>query len=143
MSDIRQAIVAAALRWEGTPYHHRARVLGVGCDCLMLIVDAYQAVGLLPADLVVPDYPRDIMFHTDDSRYLDGVLQHCHEVEQPLPGDLVMWQYGRTWSHGGIVLDWPRIIHAYAPLSHVTVMRVQDDSRLLRRKARFFSPKGI
>ena len=30
-------IVAEALTWEGTPFHHQESVKGVGCDCKGLI----------------------------------------------------------------------------------------------------------
>src|SRR3989338_4143365 len=33
----RQAIVAAARSWIGTPYRHQASLKGAGCDCLGLV----------------------------------------------------------------------------------------------------------
>lgn len=33
----REAVIAAARSWLGTPYHHQASRKGVGCDCLGLI----------------------------------------------------------------------------------------------------------
>lgn len=139
----RETILQAAREWIGTPYHHRARVKGAGCDCLMLIVEAFTAAGLLPADLVVPEYSRDIMFHSDDSSYLDAVLDYCDEVDAPQPGDIALWQFGKTYSHGAIVSGWPAVIHAYAPFRQVLEMSVTEDQRLMRRPVRFFSPKGI
>ena len=44
---IRQSIVAEALSWEGTPYHHHGRIKGVGVDCAMILAEVYHAVGLL------------------------------------------------------------------------------------------------
>ena len=32
----RAAVVAEAIAWLGTPYHHRARIKGVGVDCAQL-----------------------------------------------------------------------------------------------------------
>ena len=34
---LREKIVAEARRWIGTPYHHQASLIGVGCDCLGLV----------------------------------------------------------------------------------------------------------
>lgn len=133
--------LAVAREWICTPYHHRAKVLGVGCDCLMLIVAAYTAAGILPPDLHIPDYPPDIMFHTDDHSYLDGVLHYCDEVQTPAPGDLAMWRFGRSYCHGAIVSEWPKVIHAYAQYGQVLEMDVTEDSRLMRRDVRFFRPK--
>lgn len=138
----RQTAVNTAWLWIDTPYHHRGRVLGSGCDCLMLIIESYLAAGLLPSDIEIPDYPQDIMFHSDDSRYVDTVLAYCDEVDQPQPGDLAMWKFGKTWSHAAIALNWPRVIHAYAPYGAVVEMSITDDSRLAGRAVRFFSPRG-
>ncbi len=33
----RDAVVAAARKYIGTPYHHQAALCGAGCDCLGLI----------------------------------------------------------------------------------------------------------
>lgn len=138
----RETAIATARLWIGTPYHHRARRLGAGCDCLMLLVEAYSAAKFIPVDVEVPDYPKDIMFHREDSRYIEAVLSYCDEVDHPLPGDLAMWHFGKAWSHGAIVSDWPRIIHSYAPYGAVVEMSVTDDSRLAARAVRFFSPRG-
>jgi len=136
-------ILAAARTWLGTPYHHRARVRGAGVDCLMLIVEAYTATGLLPPDLRVPDYPPDIMYHRADTRYLDAVLDYCDEVDAPQPGDIALFWFGKAWAHGAIVAAWPVVIHAYAPLKRVEEMSVAEDARLARRPVRFFHPREM
>lgn len=139
----RDNILQAARAWLGTPYHHRARVRGAGCDCLMLIVEAYTDAGLLPVGLEIPDYPPDIMFHADDHSYLAAVLDYCEEVETPQPGDLALWKFGKSFSHGAIVSAWPNVIHAYAPFRSVVEMSMHEDSRLAKRPVRFFSPRGL
>lgn len=135
--------IATARDWIGSPYHHRAMVKGFGCDCLMLIVAAYAEAGILPRDIEIPGYPPDIMFHKDDNSYLDAVLQYCDEVETPAPGDLVMWMFGRTYCHAGVVTAWPSVVHAYAQYGEVLEMDITEDSRLMRRKMRFFHPRGV
>jgi hypothetical protein len=55
--------------------------------------------------------------HSDDQRYLDGVLEFFDEVPAPpvyapLPADLVLFKFGRGFSHGAIIVDWPLCIHA-------------------------------
>jgi cell wall-associated NlpC family hydrolase len=60
----RQDVVREALGWEGTPYHHRARLRGVGVDCAMLPAMVYEAVGLIPR--VEPDYSPQWMLHRDE-----------------------------------------------------------------------------
>jgi cell wall-associated NlpC family hydrolase len=142
MTPQRQAVIDAARAWVGTPYHHRACLQGVGVDCLMLLLAVYQPAGLLPQGVAVPDYPQDIMLHRDDPAYLNGVLDHCEEVETPQPGDIALWKFGRCFSHGGIVVDWPTIIHAYKPFGSVVEMSTTDDSRMRDHAVRFFAPRG-
>lgn len=115
----RAAIVAEARSWLGTPYHHEARVKGRdgGVDCAQLLIGVYAAVGLIPP-LDIPHYPPDWHLHRDAERYLGIVLQHAREIqpafgEGPLPGDVVVWRFGRCFSHGAIVIDWPVVIHAH------------------------------
>lgn len=134
-------VLSTARAWLCTPYHHRGQRRGVGCDCLTLVVAAYGAAGIIPADFEIPEYPPDFMFHSADSRYLDGVLKICDEVAAPVPGDLAMFRVGKTYSHAAIVVGWPRIVHAYAPYRRVVEMTVQEDRRLARRPVRYFSPR--
>jgi cell wall-associated NlpC family hydrolase len=61
-----------------------------------------------------PYYPHDWHLHRVTERYLEGVLQYAKEIESlPRPADIVLWKFGRCYSHGAIVVEWPRIIHAY------------------------------
>lgn len=109
----RQAVVAEALGWIGTPYHTGARVKHHGADCLTFVVQVYENVGLIPP-YKIPHYPQDWHLHSDDERYMNGVREFCDEVPgPPLPADVVLFRFGRSYSHGAIVIEWPRIIHAY------------------------------
>ncbi len=108
----REAVVAEALSWVRTPYHHMGRVKGAGVDCAMLLIEVYHSAGLIP-DINPEPYPQDWALHRSEEKYLAWVNRYAHEVEAPSPGDLVLYKFGRCVSHGGIVVDWPRIIHAY------------------------------
>ncbi len=110
---MRQAVVGEALTWLGTPYHHQGRVKGAGVDCAFLLIKAYHACGLIP-DLDPRPYPRDWHLHRSEERYLNWVKEYAAPVEAPQPGDLVLFRYGRCVSHGGLVVEWPTIIHALA-----------------------------
>lgn len=109
MSDVLEI----ARSWLGTPYHHAARLKGVGVDCLMLICEVYESAGLVPH--IVPEaYPMDWHLNRDEERYMAGLERYCERVDAPQPGDVVLYRFGRAASHAGIVSDWPReIIHAY------------------------------
>ena len=52
------AVIAAARRWLGTPYHDQASLRGVGCECLGLARGVWRdLVGAEPPP--IPPYSRD------------------------------------------------------------------------------------
>lgn len=108
----RESVVTEALTWLRTPYHHIGRIKGAGVDCAMFLIEVYRTCGLIP-DIIPEPYPQDWALHRSEEKYLEWVEQYAHEVEAPLPGDVVLYKFGRCVSHGGIVLSWPRIIHVY------------------------------
>ena len=135
----REQIVNEALTWLRTPYRHKARVKGAGVDCAQLLIGVYSACGLIEPNLTVDDYPMDWHLHRDEERYLNHVLAHAHEVSDPQPGDVALFKFGRTVSHGAIVMDWPYIIHAYRPDRMCTISDVSTSAELTDRLVGFFS----
>lgn len=112
-TEARGRVVAIAKTWLSTPYHHQARLKGVGVDCAQIIAAVYHEAGLIPAP-VLPDYSSQFHLNNNVQEYLAVILRHAHEIEgPPLPGDVVLWQFGRVLSHGAIVIAWPQVIHAY------------------------------
>jgi cell wall-associated NlpC family hydrolase len=102
------------MTWLSTPYHHMGRVKGAGTDCLCLLADVFEEAGLIPR-VGIPFYPKDWMHHRDAERYLEGLLRYAGEIDgPPLPGDIVLWKFGRCFSHGAIVVEWPTVVHACA-----------------------------
>lgn len=111
---MKERIIAEAETWLRTPFHHEARVKGAGVDCGMFIWEVFKAVGL-PTPESVPHYSRDFMLHRDQEWYVRIILQFCDELQgEPEPGDIALFLHGRLYSHGAIVVSWPRIIHASA-----------------------------
>lgn len=108
----RAKVVAAARSYLRTPYHAEGRIRGAGVDCLTLIALAYEEAGIV-INAPVPHYSPTFMLHHSEEQYLQGLLKYAHEVETPLPGDIVIWKFGRCFSHAAIVIKWPEIIHAY------------------------------
>ena len=128
----RAAVVAEARQWLRTPYHHMGRVKGAGVDCATLLAEVYARAGVVPT-VAIPFYPPDWHLHRDAERYLGFVLEHACEIpppsltlplegggkgggeaSAPLPADIALWRFGRCFSHGAIVIEWPLVIHAYA-----------------------------
>jgi len=138
----RTAIVAAARAWNGTPYHHMADVKGVGCDCAMLLVRVYCDLGLVEPFDPRP-YPRDWHLHRGEERYLDFLFARTIEVAAPAPGDVILFRYGRCFSHGGIVTiaDPLTIVHAFHPARVVLEEGVAHNAQVAARlsQAKFAS----
>ena len=132
----RDRIVFEARQWLGTPYHHRGRVKGAGCDCAQLVAASYAAAGVIP--YIEPKvYPKDWHLHRGEEQYIAEVEQYLVRVddddrsfnERPRdasyePGDVLMFRMGRTFSHSAIVTQWPYIIHASAPSILVEEVRI-------------------
>jgi cell wall-associated NlpC family hydrolase len=134
----RLLVVAEAESWLRTPYHHMGRVKGGGTDCLMLLAEVYEAAGVLPY-VEVPFYPADWNLHRDAERYLDGVMRYACEITgPPRMGDVAVFRFGRCFSHGAIVVSWPRLIHAWWDAG--VVAGNGDQPPLAGRPVRFFDP---
>ena len=134
----RRAVVEEAQRWIGTPFHHAARVRGAGVDCLMLLAEVYERAGIC-GRIDPPFYVPDWHLHRDAERYRDGLLRYARPLPgPPEPGDIALFRFGRTFSHGAIVTRWPHVIHAYWAVGVVW----GDATRypLDGRDARFFTP---
>lgn len=128
----RAAVVEQARRWTGAAYHHRAAVYpGPGergaVDCARILIETFAAAGLIER-FDPGEYAPDWHLHRGEERYLAVVERYCRLVDEdfsPLavrseyfnaaPGDVLMWRWGRTYSHSAIVTAWPLVVHAFAP----------------------------
>jgi NlpC/P60 family putative phage cell wall peptidase len=117
----RDEFIAEARTWIGTPYHHQARVKGVGVDCVGLVI---CALGLDEAALRLPAYSRQ-----GSGTLLRSLLErHCDEIQiaEARPGSL----YGMRFKHTGpehhlaIVTD-RGILHAWEGATSVYEHAVQ------------------
>jgi len=134
----RSAVVAEAQSWIGTPFHHAARVKGAGVDCLMLLAEVYERAGIT-GHIEPPFYVPDWHMHRDAEHYMDGLIDYARPIDGlPLPGDIALFRFGRTFSHGAIVTLWPRLIHAYWSIG--VVWGDGTLHPLNGRPVRFFTP---
>jgi cell wall-associated NlpC family hydrolase len=112
-------------------------------DCGQLVAAVYEAAGVVPPGLVIPDYPPDWHLHRDDERYLRHVEEWAHRIDgPPEPGDVALFRFGRCISHGAIVVRWPAIIHAHRPDGAVVAGDALADAQLRQRLAGVWSPWG-
>lgn len=139
----RDKIIAEAMTWLRTPWHHEARVKGAGVDCAQFLIAVYAAVGLIP-DIKTDHYPPDWHLNQGEQRFLECLMRYADPVESPLPGDVAMFQYGRHAAHGSIVTDTagPAIIHAWRDERMVTITDLTV-SPLRERLAGFYRLRGI
>lgn len=144
MTSIRAAILAEALSWLETPFHHAARLKGCGVDCANLLAAVFAAVGLVP-DAALPAYPQDWHLHNDAPRFLQGLASYADRLPEGAPaqpGDIAMFQYGRHAAHGAIVTAWPQIIHAWKDAGKV-VLSEADSGPLATRLAGLWRIRGL
>lgn len=116
----REAVIAEALSWIGTPFHDAAGVKGAGTDCLHFIKGVYVASGLVP-DFEVPPYKPQWFLNREEPLFLQGLAKYAHQVEVGLPGDVAMYNFGHHAAHSAIVIDDVTLIHAYQPVGCVTL----------------------
>lgn len=108
----RAAVVAEARSWVGTPYGEGAKVKGAGIDCGQFLIQVYARAGLIE-DFDTGYYSPQHHLHSTEERYLSFVMERAREIPGPPgPGDMVMFKFGKVFSHGAIVIAWPKIVHA-------------------------------
>lgn len=129
----RDDAVSVARSWLGTPYHHRARIKGVGTDCGMILIAVFSECGVIE-DFDPGEYAQEWMMHRSEEKYLEAVERYATKVERdPLPGDIVLFKFGRCISHGAIVSEWPCIIHAYMQAGMVVEDNLDTNEALKNR----------
>lgn len=139
----RQAIVAEAMSWKNTPYHHRARLKGAGVDCALILIGVFAGVGLID-DFEPEPYPRDWMLHRDEDRFREVVRRHADQIDKSevLPGDVALYLVGKCFAHGAVIIDWPLVIHADSRYGKVTLAE-GDQGWLAGRPVEFYRVKGV
>ncbi len=109
----RETVVAQAREWLGTPYHHQARLRGVGVDCAGLVIGVARELGMVAPDFDVPPYPR-----RPDGR---SMLGYCNqfmtriELVDMQAGDVIVLRFEHDPQHMGIVVPHRRglaMVHA-------------------------------
>lgn len=109
----RADIIAAARSFIGTPFHHQARLPGVGLDCIGVPVCAARTVGLPVVDST--DYRRRPS-PKDPDFLIRHLARNLDRVETPQPADVVCfgWRDSALAYHLGIMTDPTHMVHAWA-----------------------------
>jgi cell wall-associated NlpC family hydrolase len=112
-SRLRAEVVRVAHTWIGTPYRQCGRHKGAGVDCAMLPLGVMVEAGVIE-DFDPGPYAPEWHLHQSEERYLTWLLNVACNVAVPQPGDLVLFWYGRCFSHAGILVGDDMMIHAPA-----------------------------
>jgi cell wall-associated NlpC family hydrolase len=135
----RQAVIAEAKTWLGTPWRHNQRLKGVAVDCANLPASVYEACGVI--EHVSDEYPRQWMLHRKQDRFIEWIERvGGREItfEELQPGDLVLWKFGHTYSHSGFWVGDGVVIHAYVDVG-VGYGDMTRDIDLKERESRYFT----
>lgn len=115
-AEKRATFVREALSWVGTPFIDCADVKGPngGVDCAMMLTRAAVDSGLLPPFDPRPYNPRHMM-NSSEERFIGWVRDRlgAAEVEEPRLGDLLVYQFGRCFCHGAVLVNGQDVVHAY------------------------------
>lgn len=147
----RAELVHEAQSWIGTPYRMGAMVKGAGCDCATFLLAVLQSCGFAQ-DEHCEHHAQDWFCHTTQEGYALRLLKHATRIAEAVsyptlktqPGDLVLTRHdvsSRVYNHGGIVVQWPRIIHAVHPAVRAT--DATSDPMWCFREVAVFSLKGL
>lgn len=109
----RNHLIDVARSWLNTPYHHAGRIKGVGVDCGTLLSEVSMETGLVER-VVIEDYVHDWHHNRSEEKYLGYVQRYAYEIDVAdiEIGDILVWKFGRCFSHGAIYIGEGRIIHA-------------------------------
>lgn len=138
----RQAIVAEAMTWLATPFAHHQQVKGVGVDCAHLMRGVLNGAG---AAVHQPQYySAQWHLHRSEEQFAEFVMQYGDEIaeDELLPGDMMLWKFGRCFAHGAIYIGERQVIHAIASERNTRIANI-DEGDLSWRPRRCFRYKAL
>lgn len=127
----RAEFIAQTLTWLKTPYHHQARLKGVGVDCIGLLVGVADELGIDTSNVPI-NYTR-----APDPAQLFAALHetgHVAPAAVSAPGDIVLFRIGRQPTHFGLLTDYG-FVHAD---HHFGVVEVPFDGKWRSRAMSYF-----
>lgn len=121
MNDNIAQAVAAARAAIGTPFHHQGREVGVGLDCIGLVIIALRAVGLSVHDRT------DYLPRPDGNSLQQALLDHgCNAVPEIVAGSILLFRYDNQPQHVALATSAHSMIHAFAPACAVVETEIGD-----------------
>jgi NlpC/P60 family putative phage cell wall peptidase len=102
----QEAIVAEARAWIDTPFHHGARLKGVGVDCVGVVVGVARALGIAVEDRAA--YPL-----RPDGSLRPELDRQMLRVAEASTGDVLLMRFEGEPHHVAFFAG-ETLIHAYA-----------------------------
>lgn len=121
----RDAVLAEARQWIGTPFHHQAALRGIGCDCIGFVAGVARQIGVREA----PQWFDDIRFRgygrePDPMKLRAACAEYLDPVRIPelRVADIILFTFFKEPMHFGFLsaCEPRRILHAYEPVGRVT-----------------------
>lgn len=140
--ESQEALLAAAGRWIGTPFHAHAKLRGIGVDCIHLAAELMRETGHLPF-YEFPSYEIDAGHHLERSMIEDWLGHHPGyqrfnpKAENAMIGDLFCYRL-RVAHHIAVCIGWPHGIHVLA--GRRVVQMNLDDATFVGRFSSAFRP---
>lgn len=121
----RDDVIREARALCGTPFHHQARVPGVGIDCVGVGVCVACALGIDVIDST--DYQRRPN-RKDPDHLLRYLRMNLDPVSTPRPGDVLAFTFRSTGLvyHIGIMTAENRMVHAWSGGRKVVEVPLDD-----------------
>lgn len=137
----RKLVVEQARTWLGTPYQSNQGCKGVGVDCAWILLRVYTECCLIEAFQPPPYKGALARMREGELFYRNMIERFAVEVQRPAePGDIVLFRiplFARRdghlmtrATHGAIVTEWPRVVHAYQPACRVVESDLATDKAL-------------
>jgi cell wall-associated NlpC family hydrolase len=110
----RADVVIEARTWVGTPYHHQARLKGVGVDCIGLVLGCAWALGLVGREFDIVGYTKQ-----PDGHLMDLARVYMREIpaDTMQAGNVIVLSLPDEPQHFGILADYRHgglsLIHAF------------------------------
>jgi NlpC/P60 family putative phage cell wall peptidase len=127
MSIARADVTRLARQWLGTPYHHRASLRLVGCDCIGLVRGLWRELYGSEPESPGP-YTGDWSEATGNEALLLAAsrsLRPVLPVDTAQPGDILIFRIrsDAVAKHAAVLVEGGRMIHAQegVPVSEVTI----------------------
>jgi cell wall-associated NlpC family hydrolase len=128
---LREDIVLYARAYIGTPFHHAARMPGVGIDCVGLLVCVARDLLLVPQDFDVPPYQERPDGNTM-VEWCDRFMGARVPKSAMQPGDAIVMVADQYPQHLGILGN-----HVHGGLSIIHASNTARPARVVETRLEF------